>query len=100
MLSNLRDYLIFEVNREGWTEKNLLLERFYDRFEESLNTSASNYNNLDQSSEIQNIKNAQEEIEEQIQKLNALLLDARLGIDRSKLNEIEAQMEEKMLERE
>jgi hypothetical protein len=96
LFKDLRSNLDFRVNMEGWTEHNLMLKGFYERFESALNTSLgfsvsttpSNTAQL-KASEDEGNEHVEHEADESYSNLMQLLLDARMGIDREKLEEID-----------
>lgn len=95
----LRGNLDFRVSREGWTEYNQELKALYDRFESNLNASSGNpapvavarqeYNDR-QAPEQQHAEKTADNTHKDIMQL---LIDARMGIDREKLNEIEERIQ-------
>jgi hypothetical protein len=103
LFSSLRDNLKFEVNREGWTEFNLMLKDFYDRFETSLNKHDFSSHTADIQAKTGNSQGEKEAAiaektvtaltSEATKELMNLVLDTRLGIDRSKLDEIDTKIQ-------
>lgn len=99
LFSDLRGNLEFRVGLEGWTEHNVMLRDFYDRFESSLDSSTS-YTQQKQTFAAEDDKKPNEKREarsldtsdKRLNELNQLLLDARMGIDRRKLEEIDEKM--------
>ena len=100
LISQLRSNLEFEVNLEGWTDFNAMLKDFYDRFENSLSNAPFSVITgslvIDEKNKAQHESSTSEKSSsshsEQTKDLFSLVLDARLGIDREKLSEIEDKM--------
>ncbi|MEP1447421.1 MAG: hypothetical protein ABJK37_15060 [Paraglaciecola sp.] len=103
LFTNLRSNLEFRVNLEGWTDQNLMLKGFYERFESALNhTSASLLPSAQ--TKANNTVNTTDKVNDDNQptanesntiysNMMQLLLDARMGIDREKLQEIEEKIQ-------
>ncbi len=88
LFNKLYGSLEFRVNREGWTEHNLMLKDFYQRFEQQLTTSAHSAVTGSGNSDADKSVNSMQE------SINQLILDARIGLDREKLEEIEQKIKE------
>ncbi|GLX76988.1 hypothetical protein tinsulaeT_03280 [Thalassotalea insulae] len=80
--------LEFKVNREGWTEHNIMLKDFYQRFEYELSTSSRSVVGQSGSQPSEHSTNSMQA------SINQLILDARIGLDREKLDEIDQKMKE------
>lgn len=99
LFKDLQSNLEFRVNMEGWTEHNLMLKGFYERFHSALNQSSSVPGVTAQSTTSEPAQaqgNQGEQTDSAVKQSNQthadmmqLLLDARMGIDREKLEEIE-----------
>lgn len=102
LFKDLSSNLEFRVNMEGWTEHNLMLKGFYERFESALNgapafsmaVAQSNPNTTSNATKVE--ENNEQAKHPSVDESNSvyshmmqLLLDARMGIDREKLQEIE-----------
>jgi hypothetical protein len=106
LFKDLKSNLEFRVNMEGWTEYNLMLKGFYERFESALSNHSSSASAITEQPNSTNESpridvNRNEETEPVVDETNQpyanmmqLLLDARLGIDREKLQEIEERIKE------
>lgn len=93
--NDLYSNLDFRVGREGWTDYNKMLERVYQTFEDQIAKVDSSYQAGDWSQVSSDSDNAMpEDKQSRLAVINQLLLDARLGIDRDKLEEIDAKMRE------
>lgn len=93
--NDLYSNLDFRVGREGWTEYNKMLEGVYQRFEQEIAKVDSNYEVGNWSQGSKDSDNTMpEDKQSRLAVINQLLLDARLGIDRDKLEEIDAKMRE------
>ncbi|MFT6990012.1 MAG: hypothetical protein ACJASL_001989 [Paraglaciecola sp.] len=95
LFKDLSGNLEFRVNLEGWTDHNLMLKGFYERFESALNQSSAF-----SMATTQPVHNATEEKKPAVHETDSaytnmmqLLLDARMGIDREKLQEIDEKIE-------
>lgn len=97
LLSTLYSQLEFSVSMEGWTEQNKQFEGVIQTFEESLNmsrfSSATN-SNYAQTTNTTN-DDAEAETPEVIRskEVMQLIIDARLGIDREKLERLEEEIQ-------
>lgn len=99
LFTNLKSNLEFRVNLEGWTDHNLMLKGFYERFESALSQTSSllipsaqtNANATTNTTE--NNQSTFEESNTTYSNMMQLLLDARMGIDREKLEEIEEKIQ-------
>tara|TARA_R110002153_G_scaffold10418_1_gene41136 strand:- start:11698 stop:12723 length:1026 start_codon:yes stop_codon:yes gene_type:complete len=102
LFKDLSGNLEFRVNMEGWTDHNLMLKGFYDRFGSALKQpssfvisstqSAANSTSNTTQSEVMSDQEKQvveDESNSTYSQMMQLLLDARMGIDRKKLEEIE-----------
>lgn len=94
LFKDLRSNLEFRVNLEGWTEHNVMLKGFYERFELALNNTSSfvastNSVSSRQSNHETENRQVESDSDKTHSKMMQLLLDARMGIDREKLEEIE-----------
>ncbi|NCP63527.1 MAG: hypothetical protein GW763_12290 [Paraglaciecola sp.] len=92
----LRAGLEFNVNLQGWTHTNLMLKDFYDRFETALQKGPKSANTPDSSSQFiasQGNEQSKTEKENVSAELIQLVLDARVGIDRRKLEQIEERIQ-------
>jgi hypothetical protein len=99
LFKDLQNNLEFRVNMEGWTEHNLMLKGFYERFHTALNQSSSVPGVTAQSTTAESAQaqgNQGEQTDSAVKQskqthadMMQLLLDARMGIDREKLEEIE-----------
>ncbi|MGL1958641.1 MAG: hypothetical protein OCD00_15145 [Colwellia sp.] len=89
LFSLLRGNLEFRVNLEGWTDYNLTLEGVYNRFEEELGKSTHQAFAISTTQQSETEEEVLKPISKETAKLMELVLDARLGIDREKLKEIE-----------
>ena len=107
LFKDLSSHLEFRVNMEGWTDHNLMLKGFYARFESALNQpltsvmaspqpAANSTSNTTQSEVIndQEKQLVEDESNTTYSQMMQLLLDARMGIDREKLKEIEEKITE------
>ncbi|WP_339724620.1 hypothetical protein [uncultured Paraglaciecola sp.] len=99
LFTDLRSNLEFRVNLEGWTDHNLMLKGFYEDFESALNetsafvmpnaqTVANTANNITEEKQP-----TVDETDSNYSNMMQLLLDARMGIDREKLQEIEEKIQ-------
>lgn len=96
LMKDLRSNLEFRVNLEGWTENNLMLKNFYHDFEAAIGSSSSFYTSSitsqktpkNYSQDTADTQLASTEKNDVKAKLMQLLLDARMGVDRKKLDEI------------
>ena len=97
LFKSLRSNLEFRVNHEGWTPHNLMLKDFYEEFETALDSPFSHASEVD-STQVTAVEQTAEEKATQRSsdsdskvhnELMQLLLDARLGLDRRKLDEID-----------
>ena len=92
---DLYSNLEFRVGREGWTDYNKKLERVYQSFEQEIANADSNYEVGNWAKEASsNESSMPADKQSRLAVINQLLLDARLGIDREKLKEIDAKMQE------
>lgn len=99
LFTGLRGNLEFRVNLEGWTDHNLMLQKFYVRFETALNQTSgfampsaqTKVNTAD--SAVDDAPPTVDERNGNYSKMMQLLLDARMGIDREKLEEIEEKIQ-------
>lgn len=91
LFSQLKGNLEFRVNMDGWTNHNLMLKDFYEKFEAAISDSENSSFAGTSTTQAQN-KAAESQIA-QTHNFMQLILDARLNIDREKLEEIEAKME-------
>lgn len=100
LFGDLYSNLDFRVGMDGWTERNRQLKDVYQTFQTELEThfgediqptrkGAANAAVTPATSEQSNGKERSTHLTE----LNQLLLDARIGLDREKLKEIEKKME-------
>ncbi|MCF2948523.1 hypothetical protein L0668_10430 [Paraglaciecola aquimarina] len=94
LFSGLYGALEFAVNLDGWTDNHKMKKAFYERFNQALasnSSSAGKYVNAQQTEQMTESKNSPTTSEEQtnIDNLMQLILDARIGLDRKKLEEIE-----------
>ncbi|ALS98160.1 hypothetical protein [Lacimicrobium alkaliphilum] len=97
----LRGNLEFRVSREGWTEQNRELKTLYDRFEDQLNAipatsnqaAASDSNRAGQTTNQDQARQSTAVTDSTHKDIIQLLIDARMGIDREKLNEIEERIQ-------
>ena len=105
LFKDLKSNLEFRVNLEGWTEYNLMLKGFYERFESALSHSSSasaitaqpNATNVSPQVDVNRNEETERVVDESNQpyaNMMQLLLDARIGIDREKLQEIEEKIKE------
>ncbi|KXI29570.1 hypothetical protein [Paraglaciecola hydrolytica] len=110
LFSELRAGLDFRVQREGWTEHNSMLNNFYNRFEQALSgqapqaaaLSTTNNKSSETSAESSSTPSksgtktplTEQQKSQRLLDLMQSIIDARLGLDREKLKEIEAQMQE------
>lgn len=103
LFTDLRSNLEFRVNLEGWTDHNLMLQGFYARFESALRqtsafvmpnaqTAANNTANTTNNTTEDNQPTV-DETDSRYSNMMQLLLDARMGIDREKLQEIEEKIQ-------
>ena len=104
LFSDLYGNLEFRVGLEGWTEHNQMLSEFYQDFEMALTGDATMPQRFQQfgsfpsarattstQTEKQDSETHSDELN-QLTQLNQLVLDARMGIDRKKLEEIDEQI--------
>ena len=91
LFKDLSSNLEFRVNLEGWTDHNLMLKGFYERFQSALNQSSAFSMPTTQAmhSATEEKKPVVPETDAAYSNMMQLLLDARMGIDREKLQEIE-----------
>ena len=111
LFTHLRSALDFRVQQQGWTEHNMMLEGFYNRFEQALKhppkaeaqpelTASGNDQTAPQSDQEQapavNPDNSQDTrlATTRLAQLLQASIDARLGLDRKTLDEIDAKMAE------
>lgn len=112
LFSELRAGLDFRVQREGWTEHNSMLNSFYNRFEQALsgqapqaaaltttkNTTSTAESSTEPSSASSKSSTqtplTEQEKSQRLLDLMQSVIDARIGLDREKLKEIEARMKE------
>ena len=98
LFKNIYSCLEFYAEREGWTEENLRYLDVYKKYEAELaggQLSAAGVepsNTQPTASPKQNTQQPSAQ-EQQLDKLNQLALDARFGVDREKLEELEQQMQ-------
>lgn len=99
LFTGLRGNLEFRVNLEGWTDHNLMLQKFYARFETALNQT-SGFAMPSAQTKVNTANSATEDTQPAVDERNGnyskmmqLLLDARMGIDREKLEEIEEKIQ-------
>ncbi len=93
--NDLYGNLEFRVGREGWTDYNKMLERVYQTFEQEIAKTDPNYKIADRQRESSSSDTPMPgDKQSRLTVINQLLLDARLGLDREKLEEIDAKMEE------
>lgn len=99
LFSDLRGNLEFRVGLEGWTEHNVMLRDFYNRFENGLGSSTSYIQprqstpkEADNDSDAKTESRSLDASDKRLNELNQLLLDARMGVDRRKLEEIDEKM--------
>lgn len=93
--NDLYGNLEFRVGREGWTDYNKMLERAYQAFEQEIAKADPNYKIAERQKESSSSEAPMpEDRQSRLTVINQLLLDARLGLDREKLEEIDAEMEE------
>lgn len=97
--TGLRGNLEFRVNLEGWTDHNLMLQKFYARFETALNQT-SGFAMPSAQAKVNTANSATEDTPPAVDESNGnyfnmmqILLDARMGIDREKLEEIEEKIQ-------
>jgi hypothetical protein len=93
---DLRAGLEFNVNLQGWTHTNLMLKDFYDRFETALqegSESANTSNRYSQAIDDADSQQSRAEKDTLSAELIQLVLDARVGIDRRKLEQIEERIQ-------
>lgn len=89
MFNNLYSNLDFRVGMEGWTNQNKNLKQFYNDFESALTGSVSKTHTNEEQP-----KSANNEVPADVHDhIKQLILDARLGVDRKKLEEIDAKIE-------
>lgn len=100
LFNDLQSNLEFRVNLQGWTEHNLMLKGFYERFESALSQSSpvsaitARTSTTDKSvkasvSHGEETTAVAEQTNQNYLDMMQLLIDARMGIDREKLQEIE-----------
>ena len=104
LFGDLYSNLDFRVGMDGWTDRNRSLQSVYQAFE----TELEQYFNQDiqpkqQSTEVATAvtssgerstnPESQDKPNQRLENLNQLLLDARMGVDREKIKEIEKKME-------
>ncbi|GGD63884.1 hypothetical protein [Lacimicrobium alkaliphilum] len=97
----LRGNLEFRVSREGWTEQNRELKGLYDRFEDQLSSASGNPTQIaatqgqspGQAANQEQAKQSTATTDKTYEDIMQLLIDARMGIDREKLNEIEERIQ-------
>ncbi|MFC3093271.1 hypothetical protein DRW07_03495 [Alteromonas sediminis] len=108
LFKDLHGSLEFAVSLDGWTPQHKARLALYERFESALSASAPSAFNLSQSAQSSfgnhSVAEAQEPAKEaehttskeneKIRELNTLLLYARLGIDKQKLDKIAEKMAE------
>lgn len=92
MYSNLE----FRVGLEGMTDYNRMLERVYGSFEQEIAKFDSNYKVEDRQAhgKSSSPSDMPKDAQSRLAVINQLILDGRLGVDREKLKEIDAKMEE------
>ncbi|MDU0354142.1 hypothetical protein RS130_09500 [Paraglaciecola aquimarina] len=98
LLSDLYGALEFAVNMDGWTDTHKMEKEVYSRFEQALeNTSPSgSFYRTTQSNQQATEKHVStENIDKQTsyETLMQLVLDARIGLDRTKLKEIDEKIQ-------
>ena len=96
MFADLYGGLEFAVNMDGWTEQHKMEKSFYERFEQALTTPTAAFAQVtptSQNTESEQQANVESESDSspdsQLDSLMQLILDARMGLDRRKLDEIE-----------
>lgn len=94
--NTLHSNLEFRVGLEGMTDYNRMLERVYKTFEEEIAKSDSDYEagNRTGSGKTDQASDMPKDAASRLAVINQLILDGRLGVDREKLKEIDAKMEE------
>lgn len=103
LLGDLYSNLDFRVGMDGWTERNRTLQMVYQTFQVELETyfeqpiqpSRHNHSKGQGTSKIpqQQTSSPSSEHNERLAELNQMLLDARIGLDREKIEELEKEME-------
>lgn len=104
LFGDLYSNLDFRVGMDGWTERNLSLQSVYQTFETALEqyfdqeiqpkqqSTEVNTNASSSGGQSTNLE-SQDKPSERLEKLNQLLLDARIGLDREKIKALEKKME-------
>ena len=104
LFGDLYSNLDFRVGMDGWTERNLSLQSVYQTFETALEqyfdqeiqpkqqSTEVNTNGSSSGGQSTNLE-SQDKPSERLEKLNQLLLDARIGLDREKIKALEKKME-------
>lgn len=104
LFGDLYSNLDFRVGMDGWTERNLSLQSVYQTFETALEqyfdqeiqpkqqSTEVNTNATSSGGQSTNLE-SQDKPSERLEKLNQLLLDARIGLDREKIKALEEKME-------
>lgn len=93
--NELHSNLEFRVGLEGWTDYNKMLEQVYHSFEQGIADADPEYKVEDRvASDDESNTGKPDDKQSRLAFINQLILDARLGLDREKLKEIDAKMEE------
>ena len=100
LFSHLWSGLDFAVSRDGWTTHNNMLRDFYSRFEQALSQSHNSFSSnampdADAHAEQQTTPPSAETplSSQRMAELMQALLDAKMGLDRKKLEQIEQRIE-------
>lgn len=91
LLSDLRSNLQFRVNHDGWTEENKAYQTFINTFEQAIEKNRSLYSNAVNLPGSYQAQPEQQNTDNDFDLMQSIL-DARLGIDRERLKEIEAEI--------
>ncbi|MCC2618346.1 hypothetical protein LJ739_18985 [Aestuariibacter halophilus] len=100
LFNDLYGNLAFRVGMEGWTEHNRMLQSVYQDFAEGLGQSSAGVaNQLPQTSAANSAasdatqSSDSHDPQDPFNQLNQLIIDARIGLDRRQLEEIEKKIE-------
>lgn len=114
LFSSIREGLAFNVALEGWTKTNMMMNDFYNNFESALAKNISSFSSFKHSlptthslptaqasassadastNTSTNANQINNNYSEKMKELFTLVLDARIGVDRAKLQEIEEKIE-------
>jgi hypothetical protein len=93
LFKDLHGNLAFKVGLEGWTKENVMLKDFYQRFESAIKQQPVLSDSANFAPQMLDKPERTASDEKRSAQLIQLVLDARMGIDRKKLEQIEEKIQ-------